>query len=70
MAKRQTKKSKKSLELFYFKHKCREALIKDNFDDEGPHVLDVLNEYMDKDTDLYDSEDLNEAFDYVLTELI
>lgn len=60
-----TKNSKK-MELFYFKHKIREALIEDKWCDEGPNVLKVLDEYMEKETDLYDSEDLNEAFDYVL----
>ena len=59
-------RNSKTMELFYFKHKVREALIQDKWNDEGPNVLHVLDEYMNKKTDLYNSEDLNEAFDEVL----
>ena len=58
--------SKKSQTLFYIKHRLREALLTDRFDIEGPHVQEVIDEYMDKKTDLYDSDDINNIIDQLI----
>lgn len=50
--------------LFYFKHQLREALIMDNWDDEGENVLIILSQYVENYPD--DIKALSNEFEYVL----